>query len=115
MSDFGEDFLYVQSYNENVEYDDNDEFSPEMEIWIGVIKQAIKDTKSKDPEIAQSALDWFNGVSGEVSSVVTESYPELDLSFDSVCDMLGIDPELIRTRVLADFETGDGSDSCDDD
>ena len=58
---------------------------PECELWIQLIALSLRDlTDSKNQYVAREARDWFLSDSQEIGS------------FDSVCQLIDLEPSFIR-------------------
>jgi hypothetical protein len=61
--------------------------TPEYELWLSVLVQAINDRSDRNAHIKSAAGGWLESDSSQIGS------------FKWVCDMLGFDPGAVRSLI----------------
>ena len=70
--------------------------SPERQLHLYILVQALKDLMEPLADIRNDALQWVRGI--------IESAP--GCTFREVCGLLGLDPPTVRRRILSMYQAG---------
>ena len=70
--------------------------SPERQLHLYILVQALKDLMEPSAAVRDDALQWVRGT--------VESAP--GCTFREVCGLLGLDPATVRRRILSMYQAG---------